>query len=423
MRGMEGERLIHSIRASVGQLAGRLFPSLHLRAWTKNRNARFEQLVASGDYKRRLGDLAVLTGAEMRKSHVVVVPQEGPDFESWAPGTRNFYYEAAQLLREELGEATVSVFGVEAGTASAEWHEALIRHVMETRATHIITHIEADPGSSGASWTWDVLWAHLHPIWDGVLLGVMFDSAYWEIRALARRLAKMSDHFMVVDICMPVDGSMVRGRPEVGPVNMPVSHQSMDLIDSAIADLPKVFDVSFIGALYPYRVEMLTALESRGLRVAVNPHRGDLTKDFAESRANQPSFIDYMSGLKQSELTINFSRSSAGPFEQLKTRVIESALAGCIVLTDDKNRTRLFLKPDFEYFYFNEPSDLPDLVERVLKDRSALREFQLSAAQTARNLAFTSFWSGIEEGLARRQLPLIFGNQNLAFQMSDNQPR
>lgn len=401
----------HSLRWRLGHFAGRVFPSLHERAWAKSRDQQFKELLALGDYERRLGDFAPLMGSNSRKAHVVVVPQEGPDFDSWAPGTRNFYFEAAQLLREELGDAAVSVFSVAPGVPSPEWHEDLIRHVTASGATHIITHIEADPGSSGSAWTWDALWAQLQPVWDGVLLGVMFDSAYWEIRALARRLAKMSDHFMVVDICMPMDGSMVKGRPEVGPVNMPVSHQSMGVIDAAIGQLPKVYDVSFIGALYPYRVEMLDALKARGLRVAVNPHRQDATKNFEESRTNQPSFIDYMAGLKQSELTINFSRSSAGPYEQLKTRVIESALAGCLLLTDDKDRTRLFFDEDLEFVRFNNPDELPDLVERLLADPVALRHGQSAAEATARNLAFTNFWTGIEEGLVRRGLPKIFAQQ------------
>lgn len=400
--------MIGAIKSSIGRGAGRLFPHLHERAWSKNRDARFRELTVVGDYPRRLRDVSPLFGSASRPPHVVIVPEEGPGFESWAPGTRNFYYEAAQLLREKLGDATVSVFGVYPNETAADWHESLIRHVISTGATHILTHIEADPGSSKSTWTWDVLWSQLHPIWDGVLLGVMFDSAYWEIRALARRLAKMSDHFMVVDICMPMDGSMVKGRPEVGPVNMPVSHQSMKIIDAAIGTLPKRFDVSFIGALYPYRVEMLEALRARGLRVAVNPHRPDTTHDFQESRTNQPSFIDYMAGLKQSQVTINFSRSSAGPYEQLKTRVIESALAGCFLLTDDKDRTRLFFKENSEYAQFDSPEELPGLVERLLRDPEALRVAQASARATAVELAFSDFWGGIEGGLRRRKLPTIF---------------
>lgn len=387
-------------------------PSLHERAWTKNRDIQYRLFIDEGKYEERLAGLIPLMGADARTPHVVVVPEEGPGFDSWAPGTRNFYYEAAQVLREDLGPDSVSVFGVAPGTSSSEWHEALIRHVLETQATHIITHIETDPGASGSDWTWDVLWAHLTPLWDGVLLGVMFDSAYWEIRTRSRRLAKMSDHFMVVDICMPMDGSMAKGRSEVGPVNMPVSRESLALIDSAIGELPKIYDVSFIGALYPYRVEMLDALRERGLRVAVNPHRNDETSNFEESRTNQPSFIDYMAGLRQSHMTINFSRSSAGPYEQLKTRVIEAALAGCLLLTDDRDRTRLFFTEDNEYAYFSSPEALPDLVEKLLADPQKLQAAQSAAEKKARALAFKNFWSGVEDGLVRRRLPIIYGGFN-----------
>ena len=74
---------------------------------------------------------------------------------------------------------------------------------------HIITHIESDPSSESTTWHWDIAWAELLRSWDGVLLGVMFDSAYYWINAQSRRLARMSPRFMVVDICMPMDGSML----------------------------------------------------------------------------------------------------------------------------------------------------------------------------------------------------------------------
>lgn len=74
-------------------------------------------------------------------------------------------------------------------------------------------------------------WGALSRNWDGVLLGVMFDSAYEWIAAKCRLLARMSPDLMVVDICMPMDGSMVRRRPEVGPVNIPLSRESLALVD------------------------------------------------------------------------------------------------------------------------------------------------------------------------------------------------
>ena len=125
----------------------------------------------------------------------------------------------------------------------------LIDEVLSSGATHVLAQIEADPYRTAQRWTWDVLWSQLHPRWDGALLGLTFDSSWRWLAAQSRRLARMSDQFLLVDICMPMDGVLVRGRPEVGPVNMPVSYESLARIDEHVAGLPRDVPVSFIGSL------------------------------------------------------------------------------------------------------------------------------------------------------------------------------
>jgi hypothetical protein len=220
-------------------------------------------------------------------------------------------------------------------------------------------------------------------------------------------LAKMSDRFMLVDICMPMNGQLVKGRPEVGPVNMPVSTQALDIIDRAANGLPKIHDVTFIGALYPYRVALIENLESAGLRVSVNPHRIDAPHDLIGSRANQPTYIDYMVALAQSHMTINFSQSSAGPYQQLKTRVLEASAMGCLVLTDDVDRTERYWVKGVEFDHFSSPEELPSIVASWLADPERLAAGQSAAKERARRINASSFWGGIDDGLIRRGLPVI----------------
>lgn len=383
------------------------------RQWFARRQAEIPGELAAGPYASALARPMVesrpVAGARDlgRPAHVVVVPQEGYAFESFRAGTRNFYFEAWRNLAENLGEASVSVFDVDPGEVPAAWHVRLLDHVTSVGATHVITHIESDPGSSGATWTWDTAWGLLSSRWDGVLLGVMFDSAFEWIAAKSRLLARISPRFMVVDICMPMDGSMVRGRPEVGPVNMPVSRESLALVDARLAGVTPSFDVSFVGVMYPYRMAMVSALRAAGVSVAVNPHRADRAADDASSRVDQPSWLDYMAGLRSSRMTLNFSQSSAGRFEQLKTRVIEATLAGTLLLTDDIDRTRRFWTLGDEYEYFATVADLPGVVSRLLDDPARVTAMAAAGEVRARSLAHTHFWGGIEEGLRRRGLPAI----------------
>jgi hypothetical protein len=267
-----------------------------------------------------------------------------------------------------------------------------------------VTHIEHDPGSP-EEWTWDVAWNSITPEWDGVLLGVMFDSAFSLVTMKSRRVARMSPNFVAVDICTSMDSVLVSGRPEVGPVTMPVSRQSSALVLERIEDIVPSHDVSFIGVMYPYRVELVERLRAAGVDVAVNPHRLDLAEDPSSSREAQPGWLDYMAGLASSRMTINFSRFSVGEAEQLKTRVIEATLAGTFLLTDDKKSTRLFFTPEVEYGYFESVDELPRVIEQWKAHADDLDLGRRSAQMKAIDIGATDFWSRVGSGLELRGLP------------------
>lgn len=389
-----------SLRSRAGKLASRVIPNLDDRIFNRDRDrAEPASRAPRGGYTPPV--------FHERQPHLVVVPLEGPQSTEWLPGVRNVYYEAYRSAGEKIGKENISVLDVPPGAAPAQWHRALIDHVHDHGATHIITHIEADPGAQ-ERWTWDVVWHELARSWDGVLLGVMFDSAFETITMRSRRLARMSPNFLAVDICMPMNGVMVSGRCEVGPVNMPVSKQSLGMLHEHLVGLEPVHDVSFIGALYPYRVDMIEQLKSLGIDVVVNPHRLDPTTDFVSSRTNQPVWLDYMAGLAQSRMTINFSRSSAGDFEQLKTRVIEATLAGTFLLTDDRHRSRMFFEQDIEFGFFPDVATLPPIVERWLSSPELLDRGRLAAQERAQEIAINQFWQSVDEGLRTRVLPRLF---------------
>ena len=394
-----------TLRAKIGRAVQKVLPNLDEWQWNRKRDREVIEIRRALDYPARLGNLRS-TGAATRPSHVVVVPMEGDSHASWKPAGGNFFFEIAQAAREYAGAEKVTVFSRNPAESVADWHERLIRLLIDTGATHLIAQVEKDP-EDFESYTWDVFWPELSQRWDGVFLGVLFDSAYRWITIPARRVARISDRFVLVDICMPMDGSMVKGRPEVGPVNMPVSNLSLSIIDERTAGVVKEFDVSFIGALYPIRVQLIEELRARGVNVAVNPHRTDVATNLDESRTNQPTYVDYMAGLKRSRMTINFSISSALNSQQLKTRVLEAASMGCLVLTDDVGRTDVFWKPGEEYGYFSSLEELPSLIEEFLKDPQRLASAQAAGMKRAREINVSSFWGGIDSVLRERLLPVI----------------
>ena len=385
------------LRARLGKLASAVIPDLDDRIYNRDRDRALPSSRApKGGYPA--------PAFEERQAHVVVVPIEGPQFPDWRPGARNFYYEAWQSARERWGPENVSVLDVAPGEPADSWHRRLRDLLHDSRATHFLTHMEHDPGSPD-SWTWDEAWNAIAPDWDGVFLGNMFDSAFWLVTMKARRLARMSPHYLAVDICTPMTGVLIRNRCEVGPVTMPVSSESLALVHEKIDGLTPHHDVSFIGALYPYRVALIEKLRAEGVDVVVNPHRPDETRDFDSSKANQPEWLDYMAGLASSKMTINFSRSSAGDFEQLKTRVIEATLAGTFLLTDDKTSTRRFFTPGVEFDTLADVEELPRVVTKWLEHPELLESGRLAAQERAQGIALFDFWDGITQGLATRGLP------------------
>lgn len=339
--------------------------------------------------------------------HLVVIPHDGPDTGLWHPANGNHFFEVHASAVELLGSDRVTLVDIVCGEDATTWQAAVLDRIAETRATHVIAQIERDPNKT-TDWSWDVIASALAGHWDGVFVGQMYDAGFQWLRVRAQRLAGILDKLVLADLCEPMTGYAVPGRPEIGPMTLPLSRESVSRIDAYVAGATKVHDVTFVGALYEYRVELLDRLTAAGFHVAVNPHRSDSARTDEESRANQPSYLDYMRALAESELTINFARASSGPRWQYKIRPQEAALVGCLCLTDDVDRTSRFFAPG-DYAYFESVDTLSDIVGELLVDRTALQSAQARARARAHELAVVDYWGRIDDGLRRRGLPVITG--------------
>ena len=378
-----------SVRGSLGRLAGRVVPGLDEYVYNRDRNRLYPQT------KQCLSSREVPAFLE-REPHIVVAALEGPGCSSWGPAQGNYYYEVFQSAREHFGEDAVSVLDVGA-EGSEHWGDQLADLLRESQATHLIAHMERDPGLFD-NWTWDVVWSQVARWWDGVFVGVMWDSGFDLIQRKGRRLARISPNLLGLDICVPVDQRLV-GRREVGPVPLLESLETQGLLEKRLVSVEKTSDVSFIGAVYPYREELLAHLEAVGLRVTVNPHRSP--------GGERASWLDYMAALAASETTLNFSLASSGRDEQLKWRVIEATLAGTLLLTDDRTRTSEYLTLGTEFDIFSSAQDLPGIVAGWLDQPTKLHAAQREAQKRAKVLATHEFWLAIQRALIARDLPLL----------------
>lgn len=329
---------------------------------------------------------------------MLIVPDRRPEPATWQPGSGNLFFEVHRSAVETFGESNV----VLADLPDADWHAALLHAIADSGATHVVAQIEADPDRPD-DWSWDVVVDALARTWDGVLVGVMYDSAYEWLRHRARRLGRMWSRFLIADLCVPMDGFVRPDRPEVGPMTMPFSQASLATVDAHVHGLPKEHEVTFVGTLYEYRVNLIDPILAAGIDVVINPHRPDAPTT-TETPKPPASYLDYMRALAVSETTINFAEARGGPHEQYKIRVHEAALVGCLVLTDDRDRTRHFFGPD-QFREFSGPDSMLAVLEDVLGDPAALRAAQQSARERARVLTGSDFWGRINDGCRRRGLP------------------
>jgi hypothetical protein len=390
-----------NLGSRIGAPIRRIRPEFDMDVW------RAKRAVSVVREKRQLDHLAKQIHARQGDVHLVVAPHFGPDAPTWHVAGQNHFFEVYQSAIEILGAERVTLFGVTRDEPAQDWHRRLLETMHKTQATHLIAQIENDPNQAH-SWTWDVIGSLLAKQWNGALIGVMYDSAFPWLRMKARRLGRIMPQLLVAELCEPMSGQIRSGRIEVGPMTMPLSKATVDAIDAHIAGAPKIHQLTFIGALYDYRVDLIAELRRSGVDVSVNPHRPDVTTNFDESRTNQPSYLDYMMGLAQSDMTLNFSLASGGPVEQYKIRVQEAGLAGCLCLTDDRDRTRHFFAAN-EYAYFPSLDAIPRIVAERLADPVQLRADQQAARVRAHELARTDFWGRIEQGLIQRGLPALTG--------------
>lgn len=400
--------MVNSKQSLIGRATApvhKVFPNLHYWVWNRQRIEIVKRSVSS---LKGLGpDLTSSSSNSTRELHVVVVPHYGPDAPTWHVAGQNHFFEIYQSLVEILGADRVSLFATHKSDPENDYHARLLQTIISTQATHVIAQIETDP-NHGDSWSWDIPMTVLAEHWNGVFVGVMWDWAYPWLSVRAKRLARINSNLVVAELCQPISGLTVPGRVEAGPMTMPLSRATTEAILERVKGVEKKYDLTFIGALYDYRVELIEKLQAEGVNVAINPHRPDVTSDYLQSRTNQPTYLDYMQGLAQSEMTINFSQAAGGPGQQYKIRLQEAALAQCLCLTDDTDGTKHFFESD-QYGYFSDISGIERVVQEKLADMSRLRAQQKSAQLRAIELAHTDFWGRIEAALRARGLRGLTG--------------
>jgi hypothetical protein len=282
------------------------------------------------------------SGEKVVTTLLVVVPSQ---YEAgWECGQGNFFYEIYQSAKERFPNVTVSIF--QATANEIDWKKRLRMFVEGEKPDCIFVYAETDPDGSG-DWTWPEFFLSIADKWSGKSVFLLFDSAYPIHRWRASKLARITGNATIASIDRKPRRSLKKDIRQVGPIFLPMSMESIQLIQQQIESKVRqenlcTIDISFIGKMYPYRRKIFDVLENSGLCVELNPHRNYLEPD---------SYLSYLTALHLSTFTINLSLAGGVKVKQLKCRVLETAIFGNTLVTDENEFGGMFFKRDLDYVY------------------------------------------------------------------------
>jgi len=318
---------------------------------------------------------------------LIVVPSVYSKPKFWQHTQGNIFYEIYQSCVESYPSSKVLLFFVK--NTSSEWKSDLQAHIIENSPDYIFMDAEIDPDGS-KQWTIDQFLIQLEPIWSGLFIWLSIDSVLTTHSMRLDRLSLLSKKSLIVTIDR-VPKYKFRGSSRIiAPIFLPISEETIADFDSKITGAsPRINTITFFGTIYGYRERMLQDLQNFDLKIEVNPHKISLAK---------PSYFEYLQQLTKHNFTLNFSRNSRHNLPQLKSRILESAIFGCYVITDEDDLWRAFFPPGFGIFSFSANAEIKKIcgkIERLNLDR----EYRNRYVQHARNHVNKQFWISIGKAL------------------------
>lgn len=391
------------MRQRISQAVNERFPRLSWDIWGARRDLAqlSPQEIPSAlrnQRGRRSSPTRTSTNQQQEPRLLLVVPMADHIEIPWDPAVGNYSYELFQTARACMGGNAVDTLRIDPTDSTDAFHDRIVDRLNDGGFTHVIARIDIE-ANGGEHWSWDLFTRKLRRMWPGVFLPLTYDSAYPYISMHLDRITRLHHQAVPVVLDRPITGVIRPHRPAAGPLFLPLSDESTSTIDQELTGVGPEFDLTFIGnvAGYPYRADLLNALQAEGLDVTVNPQ--------GRSATDMPGFISYARALRQSRVTLNFTRCNGVPVTQLKTRMLEGSLFGSIVAADSPLYARDYFEEGEEFLSYTSPRDLKGQLEVLLPDETRLTTMRERARARADVLRVRNFWEATDRALRSRGLP------------------
>jgi len=331
---------------------------------------------------------------------LLVVPSADHLQIPWEPAQGNYSFELYETACAYMGADRVHTLRIAPGGEAHEYHHQIVNYLHEHRITHVLSRIDIE-ANGDPHWNWDQFARLLRSTWNGVFLPLSYDSAYPYVAMHLDRITRLHSRAMPIVLDRPISGVIRPRRPAAGPLFLPLSDASTNLILTTLQDVTPEFDLTFIGnvAGYPYRSELLNALEHEGLQVTVNPQ--------GRSAATMPGFMEYAAALRRSKVTLNFTRCNGVPVTQLKTRMLEGSLFGSVVAADSALYARDYFVEGEEFISYDSPRHLHEQLIALDAEPDRLDAMRAKAFLRANDLRVRNFWEATNQALTQRGLPTL----------------
>jgi len=310
------------------------------------------------------------------KKLIIVVPSDSS--KDWKFAHGNWFFELYQSAVDFFPEHEVEAFFI--GKSKSLWTTELYKRLQKDPQVSILTFIESSGTNNSYGINFELL-IEIRKVWQGILVGLMFDSVWPDALNHAYLMSWMDSGVLVVAIDRNINSGLPKKCAHVGPLFLPISRGSIKKLQENIIPSPKSLKLSFVGKVYPTRQHIINAIGSSFPALEI----------LSTSSKNQSDYVSYMKSLNISQYTLNLARANAQSIFQLKCRVLEAALMKTTIVTDEKRYIQRYFSREV-FVYFKNPAQIEDLINKFDENRESKQQIAKNLAET---IAPTNFWQQI----------------------------
>lgn len=167
------------------------------------------------------------------------------------------------------------------------------------------------------------------------------------------------------DVIITTDRNSYKRRQKEGFQNVILSQWGCNHFLYNRLNIPKIFDVSFVGRRYGVRPDFINRLKEHGVKVD--------TFGPGWKHSNRVSQSDLIKIYNQSKICLNISESSKGEKIQIKGRDFEVPGCGSLLLTNGNSNISEYFTPGEEIITY---SDVNDAAEKIKYYLANEKEFE-----------------------------------------------